>query len=222
MHAQTPATFAEVLEQLDRPVANAGAQPPRRPGETLPDAVLGGALEEEDLTARALDRDPCRDHAGVVENDQRGADDVRKVCERPVINAFGHAIVDQQARLVAARQWPLRDEAGRKVVVELVDPHPNGTLPLSQMDDSAIERAKERIAQRADAAALDEVLERTRAELEALAKVASAAATGLPERVEWEAKAGIFSVSGDKTWQPVDKGTIWTPKKPYQLAGKGE
>jgi hypothetical protein len=59
------------------------------------------------------------------------------------------------------------------------------------MDESAIERAKERIAQRADAAVLDEVLERTRAELEALAKVASAAATGLPERVENAVQDGL-------------------------------
>jgi len=52
------------------------------------------------------------------------------------------------------------------------------------MDDSAIERAKERIERRADAAAIDGVLERTRAEFEALARVAGAAADGLPERVE--------------------------------------
>jgi len=59
------------------------------------------------------------------------------------------------------------------------------------MDESAIDRAKERVEQRADAAALDGVLERTRAELEALARVAAAATDGLPERVENAVQDGL-------------------------------
>jgi len=59
------------------------------------------------------------------------------------------------------------------------------------MDESAIDRAKERVEQRADAAALDGVLERTRAELEALARVAAAATDGLPERVESAVQDGL-------------------------------
>ena len=52
------------------------------------------------------------------------------------------------------------------------------------MDDSAVERARERIEQRGDAVAVDALLERARTELAALVEAASAAATGLPERVE--------------------------------------
>jgi hypothetical protein len=59
------------------------------------------------------------------------------------------------------------------------------------MDDSAVERARERVEQRADAAALDAVLERTRADLEALAAAAEAAATALPERVENAVQEGL-------------------------------
>lgn len=59
------------------------------------------------------------------------------------------------------------------------------------MDESAVERAKERIEQRADAAALDAVLERTRVELEALAAAAEAAATTLPKRIEGAVQDGI-------------------------------
>jgi hypothetical protein len=59
------------------------------------------------------------------------------------------------------------------------------------MDDSAIERAKERVEQRAEAAALDGVLERTRSELETLAQVAAAAAEGLPEQVQGAVKDGL-------------------------------
>ncbi|MFY9578365.1 MAG: hypothetical protein WAQ33_03500 [Gaiellaceae bacterium] len=59
------------------------------------------------------------------------------------------------------------------------------------MDESAIDRAKERVEQRADSAALEGVLERTRVELEALARVAAAATDGLPERVENAVQDGL-------------------------------
>jgi hypothetical protein len=59
------------------------------------------------------------------------------------------------------------------------------------MDESAVERARERIEQRADAAALDGVLERARAELEALAATATAAANDLPARVEGAMQDGL-------------------------------
>jgi hypothetical protein len=59
------------------------------------------------------------------------------------------------------------------------------------MDDGAIERARERIAQRAETAALDEVLEHTRAELEALLRVATTAVGGLSEQVETAVKDGV-------------------------------
>jgi hypothetical protein len=59
------------------------------------------------------------------------------------------------------------------------------------MDESAMERAKERIEQRADAAALDGVLERTRADLASLAAAAEAAATALPEKIEGAVQEGL-------------------------------
>jgi hypothetical protein len=59
------------------------------------------------------------------------------------------------------------------------------------MDESAVERAKERVEQRADAAAVDGVLERTRAQLEALAAAAETAAASLPERVETAVQDGL-------------------------------
>jgi hypothetical protein len=59
------------------------------------------------------------------------------------------------------------------------------------MDESAIERARERVEQRADAAALDAVLERTRADLELLAEAAAEAAQTLPGRVEDAVQDGL-------------------------------
>jgi hypothetical protein len=51
------------------------------------------------------------------------------------------------------------------------------------MDDSAIERAQERIAQRAHTAAIDGLLEQARANLETLVAAADEATAGLPDRV---------------------------------------
>ncbi len=102
-----------------------------------------------------------------------------------------HAIVDQESRRISDRNRSLRDQVGREVVVQLVDSHPDTTVQLPQMDESAIERAKQRVEQRAEAAALDEVLDHTRAELEALVKVVSAAAAGLAEQIETAVKDGV-------------------------------
>ena len=110
MEAQPPASFSEVLEKLHVPVTPAGAQTASGTRQSFPEAVVRKGLEQQHLSARPLDQNPRRDDARVVDHRKRVSDDVRKVCERPVIYAFGHAIVDQQARLVAERQRSLRDE----------------------------------------------------------------------------------------------------------------
>jgi hypothetical protein len=52
------------------------------------------------------------------------------------------------------------------------------------MDDGAMERAQERVEQRADGAALDSLLVRAREQVEALAAATSALEESLPTRVE--------------------------------------
>lgn len=52
------------------------------------------------------------------------------------------------------------------------------------MDDSAIERAQERVEQRADGAALDALLVRTREQVEALAAATAALEDSLPAQVQ--------------------------------------
>jgi hypothetical protein len=59
------------------------------------------------------------------------------------------------------------------------------------MDDGAIERAKERIEQRADAAAVDVLLERARTSLEQLVAAVDEAAAGLPDRVDDAVRTGL-------------------------------
>jgi hypothetical protein len=59
------------------------------------------------------------------------------------------------------------------------------------MDDGAIERAKERIEQRAESAAIDALLERARTNLEELVAAAEEATAGLPDRVDDAVRGGL-------------------------------
>jgi hypothetical protein len=59
------------------------------------------------------------------------------------------------------------------------------------MDDGAIERARERVEQRADATAVDSLLERARMNLEALVAAADDAAAGLPDRLDDAVRTGL-------------------------------
>jgi hypothetical protein len=59
------------------------------------------------------------------------------------------------------------------------------------MDESAIERARDRIQQRADTAAIDALLDRTRANLESLVSAAEEATAGLSDRIDDAVRNGL-------------------------------
>ena len=59
------------------------------------------------------------------------------------------------------------------------------------MDESAIERAKQRIEDRTDTAALDALLARTREQLESLLRETEQAAATMPQRVEDAVREGL-------------------------------
>jgi uncharacterized coiled-coil protein SlyX len=59
------------------------------------------------------------------------------------------------------------------------------------MDESAIERARDRIQQRADTDAIDALLDRTRASLEALVAAAEESTAGLSDRIDDAVRAGL-------------------------------
>ena len=61
------------------------------------------------------------------------------------------------------------------------------------MDESAIERARDRIQQRADTAAIDALLERTRSNLETLVSAAEEATAGLSDRIDDAVRTGLRS-----------------------------
>jgi hypothetical protein len=101
-----------------------------------------------------------------------------------MIHPLGHAIVDQQARLVAARHGMLRNELRREVVLELPRFHPVPTVPLPDMDDGAIERANDRVEQRVDTAALATLAQQARAQVDALVAATAELEETIPARVD--------------------------------------
>jgi uncharacterized coiled-coil protein SlyX len=59
------------------------------------------------------------------------------------------------------------------------------------MDESAIERARDRVQQRADTDAIDALLDRTRESLEALVTAAEESTAGLSDRIDDAVRAGL-------------------------------
>ena len=59
------------------------------------------------------------------------------------------------------------------------------------MDDGAIERARERVEQRTEAAGVDALLERARTSLESLITAADEAAAAVPERLDDAVRTGL-------------------------------
>src|SRR6266487_3550328 len=99
------------------------------------------------------------------------------------MHPLGQAWVDQQSRLVASRQGMLSNQLRREVVFELPRFHPAPTVPLPDMDDSVVERAHERVGQRAEGVALDSLVVRAREQVDALAAAAAVLEDTLPARV---------------------------------------
>src|SRR5207302_338001 len=104
-------------------VAPARPETPCRTREALPDVVVQ-PLQQEHLAARRGDRDPRRHDAGVVDDDELATPQlVRQLGEAAVSHRAGRAVVDEQPRVAAPRRRMLRDERGRKLVVQLGDVH---------------------------------------------------------------------------------------------------
>src|SRR5205085_5939553 len=159
-----------------------------------PDVAAKG-LDEEHLAARALEPDPRRHDARVVDDDERVPDLVRQIGEPAVADGAGCAVVDEEPRVVPPLERPLRDELGRQVVVERGGLHPARKLPLRRMDEGAIERAKERLSRaaegRTDPASVEAALERARAGIEALAQTTAEIEATLPGKVEGAVQEGL-------------------------------
>lgn len=110
----------------------------------------------------------------------------------------GGPVEHEQTGLVAPRCGVLGDQLGRQVVVELGDSHSSGgESSLAAMDETALERAKERLDRaaegRAQPAELEAALERARGQIEALAEAAAELESSLPERVGSAIREGVRS-----------------------------
>ena len=142
-----PAALAEMLEQLDRPVAPAGAQPPGRPRERLPDAVA------EPPRAAAPPRFGCSIgmRAG---NDPRVVDDDEGVAEFPCkFREFTVPGTAPEARSQTSRRDAVparRPDAARSARAEgrsRARMTSSGEHAIvAPVDQDALERARERLS----------------------------------------------------------------------------
>ena len=90
-----------MLEQLDRR-RTAGPARSRRVGRaSASHTPSSDLLHQQHLAARLLDRDPRRQDARVVDDDERVAGLLDEIAEQPVPDGAARPVVDQQPRLVA-------------------------------------------------------------------------------------------------------------------------
>ena len=144
-----PAPLAERLEQLDRPEPLARPQPPRRPRERLPDAVAE-RLEEQHLgraAALALQVEPRGDDLGVVDDDELAGE-----LGRQIARTFdgGRRPWRGRRRAVARHPGGRQDAARSARAAGRSRARPissDGQSSLALMDEQALERAKQRIAE---------------------------------------------------------------------------
>ena len=195
---QQPAALAEVLEQLDRPVAPTGAEPPRRPRERPPRRRSRRLRSSSSTSPRGrVDRDPRGDDTRVVRDHELAPRELLgELREAPVPHLAGRPLVDEQARVVAPLERPLRDQLGRQLVVELGNLHPSGghgtfrlwTRPQSSARRSVWPRPPRDASSPSDVQA---TLERAREQIEALADLAAQIESSLPGRVSDAVREGL-------------------------------
>ena len=143
--ARRPAVASSVSPP---PAAGAtdGRAPPRRRRRARSSRSTSTAPPVARRSCEARGNDP-----GVVDDDELAAELVGQLGERPMPDVARRAVVDEQPRRVARVGRMLRDQLRRKVVVELVTISSDGQSSLAAMDEQALERAQQRIAEaRAD------------------------------------------------------------------------
>src|SRR5262249_42106836 len=122
------APLTKMLEELDRAITAAGAQPPGGTRERLPRPVLE-SLEQQHLAAGRGDRDPRRHDLRVVDDEERPLQLLGQLGAGGVAAGAGPAPVEEEARRVAAVRRMLRDQLRRQLVVELEEFHPTAVVP---------------------------------------------------------------------------------------------
>lgn len=103
--------------------------------------------------------------------------------------------VDEQAGCVARLDRTCRDQLTRQLVVEQARVHPAPRVASPDMDQDALERAKQRIADaaagRPEPAILEAALERSKDQIEALAAAAAELEASIPVEVEAAVRDGL-------------------------------
>jgi hypothetical protein len=110
-----------------------------------------------------------------------------------MLDRIGLAPVHEEPGRVARLDGTLRDELLRKVVVEERCVHPTLRVASPPMDDAALKRVQQRLSTTAPGVSpsLDQALERSRKQLEALAASTAELEAALPDRVGEAVRDGL-------------------------------
>ena len=193
-----PAPVTPGLAQPHRSHDLAGAKAPRRTHERLPGSVVVHALDEEHLD-RAARRSPkvqARGHdTRVVHHDELAAEHIRKLCDRSMLDRAGRAAIDEEPRRVPRLDRCLRDQLVREVVLEERGVHPAlrvASRPWTPSRSNGPSRgSRRRQPGRPEPAAIEAALERSRAQIEALAVTAAELEVSIPEHVSAAVRDGV-------------------------------
>jgi hypothetical protein len=193
-----PATVADGLDELDGPERLAGVHSPARADESLPQAGAVQPLDEEDLhraSRRPAKPEPSWNDPCVVEDEELTGEQLTELREVAVLDRAGAPPVDEQPRGVAEFRWMLGYELRRELVVEKRGVHPTMRVASPSMDETALERAKQRISAAAEgrpsAAQIDAALERSKEQIEALAAATAELESTIPARVGDAVRDGL-------------------------------
>ena len=194
---EDPPALPERLDELDGAEPLTGAEATRRAGERLPPPLA--ELSTSSTSTAAPDARRRCSRAGTTRVSFTTTSRSPTTSGRSE-NAACWTIsrvppVDEQPRRVARLDGPLRDELGRKVVVEDGGVHPALRVASPAMDALALERAKQRIADAAAGrpapGAIEAALERSRDQIEALAATAAELEASIPAHVGAAVRDGL-------------------------------
>ena len=191
VEAHPPAAVAERLEQLDRARARSPARSRRDGRASASQMPSPSGSTSSTSAAPPLSRRRCearRDDLGVVDDDELAGELVGQVGERAMADVARRAVVDEQPRGVAPVGGMLRDQLGREARSRARPISSDGQSSLAPMDEQALERAKQRIAEGASGTGTRKAARGSAASARAGGRGARRAAptssrTSLPEQV---------------------------------------
>ena len=193
-----PASVPEVLDELDRTESFADTQPAGGTRKAFPELGAVEAFDEKYLhcaSRRAGEPQTTWYDPRVVHDRELTPEDFRELGEHAVLDHSTRFPIDKETRRVARLGRRLSDEFRRQLVVQERGVHPTVRVASAPMDESALQRARQRISAAAEGrphpADVGAALERSREQIEALAATAAELEAAIPAQVAHAVRDGL-------------------------------